>query len=190
MKQNIKPRWLLLGMTAGLFCLSIGSGVVPLNGSDTSSKNDQNSTETKGISPVTLDEARGRARLLHETIHSTLQVIHREYYREDEGLPIPSRTLKAVFDELSRRWNIKIDWLAVNAQAMDIDHNPRNKFEKDAAAALTKGKQEFEVVENDVYRHAGVIVLSSECLKCHLPNRRSNKNRAAGLVISMPIKKK
>jgi hypothetical protein len=71
---------------------------------------------------------------------------------------------------------------------MDVDHKPSDEFEKNAAAALSKGKQEFELVENHVYRHAGVITLSSECLKCHLPNRRSNKDRAAGLVISMPVK--
>jgi hypothetical protein len=30
--------------------------------------------------------------------------------------------------------------------------------------------------------------LSSECLKCHLPNRTSTKDRAAGLVITMPVR--
>ncbi|NQV25336.1 MAG: hypothetical protein HQ518_13320 [Rhodopirellula sp.] len=38
-------------------------------------------------------EARGRARLLHETIHGVLQVMHRDFFREDEGLKIPSQSL-------------------------------------------------------------------------------------------------
>ena len=188
MKQITKPRSFLLALLIGLFLLSMGPVVLPLNGSDQPSEGEQETERTRGESTVTLDEARGRARLLHDTIHSTLQVMHRQYYREDEGLPIPSRTLDAVFDKLARRRDVKIDWLAVNAQAMDVDHKPSDEFEKNAAAALSQGRQEFERVENDVYRYAGVITLSSECLKCHLPNRRSNKDRAAGLLISMSVK--
>ncbi len=49
-----------------------------------------------------MQEARARARLLQETIHATLQIVHHRYYREDEGLPIPALTMKTVFAELAQ----------------------------------------------------------------------------------------
>ena len=136
-----------------------------------------------------VDEARGRARLLHETIHATLQIVHHEYYREDEGLTIPAATLKRVFPELASRQKLELRWLAVDAQAMNVDHKPRDEFEKQAVQVLTSGKDEYERVENGVYRRAGAITLTSDCLKCHAPNRTSNKERSAGLVITIPVAK-
>ncbi len=136
---------------------------------------------------ASVDEARGRARLLHETIHATLHVVHQEYYREDEGLELPAAALKSVFRELADRQKVELRWLVVNAQAMNVAHNPQDEFEKNAVKALASGRQEYELTENGVYRHAGAITLSSECLKCHLPNRTSTQARAAALVITMPI---
>lgn len=135
-----------------------------------------------------LEEARGRAKLLHESMHATLQVVHHEYFREDKGISIPAATLKRVFKELATRQQVELRWLAVNAQAMNVDHKPRTDFEHQAVRALAAGKEEFELVEEGVYRHVGVITLTSDCLKCHLPNRTSTKDRAAGLVIAMRIK--
>jgi hypothetical protein len=147
----------------------------------------------KASSPIaelpTADEARERAKLLHETIHSTLHVVHHHYYREDEELTIPGVALKRVFRELAESRNVRLRWLAVNAQAMNVEHNPNDEFEKNAVAALASGRSDFELTEDGLYRYVGSITLGSECLKCHLPNRKSTKDRVAGLVISMPIKK-
>lgn len=41
-------------------------------------------------------DARGRARLFHEMVHGALQVMHRDFFREDEGLKIPSSPLDDV----------------------------------------------------------------------------------------------
>lgn len=133
------------------------------------------------------DEARQQADVLHEALHAALQVVHHEYYREDEGLSIPAATLKKVFRELEARKRIKLRWLAVDAKAMNADHLPRDAFEREAVAALASGKKSHEVVGAGVYRHAGPITLTSECLKCHLPNRTSNQDRVAGLVVEIPI---
>ncbi|HTN73903.1 MAG TPA: DUF3365 domain-containing protein [Pirellulaceae bacterium] len=134
-------------------------------------------------------EARGRARLLHEAMHATLQIVHHEYYREDEALKIPAATMREVFRELADRQKVELRWLAVNAQAMNVDHKPRDDFEKQAVAELASGKNEFERVDNGVYRLVGTITLTSDCLKCHVPNRTSNRERAAGLSISIPLQK-
>jgi hypothetical protein len=136
----------------------------------------------------TAPEARARARLLHETIHATLQVVHHEYYREDESLKLPAATMQQVFREVKERQQVQLRWLAVNAQAMNADHKPRDAFEKEAAEVLSSGKREHEQIANGVYRLASTITLTSDCLKCHAPNRTSNKDKAAALVITMPLR--
>jgi hypothetical protein len=137
----------------------------------------------------TAAEAQGRAELLHETLHATLQVVHHQYYREDEGLAIPAATLKKVFGELASRKQVDVRWLVVNAAAMNSDHLPQNDFERKAVAAIGAGKDEYVEVEQDVFRRAAPITLSSECLKCHAPRRSSTNDRLAGLIISMPIRR-
>jgi hypothetical protein len=139
--------------------------------------------------PTTIAEARGRAQLLHETIHGALQVMHRDFFREDEKLTIPSQSLEDVFRELTRSYGVEVRWLSVNTDAMNIDHRPKTDFEKNAVKALASGEGAFEAIEDDVYRRAGAIRLASQCLKCHVPNRTSTKDRAAGLVIAMPLAK-
>ena len=136
----------------------------------------------------TTGEARERARILHETIHATLQIVHHEYYREDEGLTIPAATLKRVFREVQTRQKVGLRWLAVQGEAMNSDHKPQNDFEREAAAALAAGSEEFERVADGTYRRAATITLTSECLKCHAPSRTSNKPLAAGLIVSLPVR--
>ncbi|VAX40030.1 hypothetical protein MNBD_PLANCTO02-2446 [hydrothermal vent metagenome] len=139
-------------------------------------------------SRVTLTEAKEQAKLLHEAFHTTLQVVHRQYFRQDEKLQIPSRTLDTIFEKLSDNREIQFKWISVNAQAMNIDHEPETKFEKKAAQVIASGKDSYEQVEKGVYRHAGKILLLNQCLKCHLPDRTSTKTRFAGLIISMKLK--
>jgi hypothetical protein len=144
--------------------------------------------ERKRTAPQpTAVEARGRAELLHETFHGVLQVVHHQYYREDEGLPIPAATLKKVFQELASRKQVDVRWLAVNAAPMNLDHVPQNDFERKAVAALAEGNDAYESIEQGVYRRVAAITLTNECLKCHAPNRSSTKDRIAGLSISMPV---
>ena len=189
MNRHSQTIWAVLSLATGLVVTTIGADATPPgNSSDVS--NGQPTAETTAAPLPSVDEARGRARLLYETIQATLQVVHHEYYREDEKLPIPARTFKKVFRELADHQKVEIHWLAVNAQAMNQDHIPQNDFEKKAVSALASGAEEYELVEAGLCRHVGLITLTSECLKCHVPNRTNLKNRAAGLVISIPIEKK
>jgi hypothetical protein len=135
-----------------------------------------------------VEEARERAELLHDLANELLRAIHQAYYREDEGLPIPALLLRDVFHELGKRHQVEFRWLAVDADAMNVDHRPRTDFEKEAAKALIAGKTTNEETANGVLRHIGIVPLTSECLKCHLPNRRSTKTRAAGLMITIPVR--
>lgn len=129
-----------------------------------------------------------RSQLLHEMVHGALQVMHRDFFREDESFTLPSRSLEDVFAEMEERWQVEIRWLTVNAEPMNVDHNAKDEFEKQAVKALAAGEEEFEAVEENRFRYVGTIRLGSQCLKCHVPKRTSLEDRAAGLVITMPIK--
>lgn len=137
--------------------------------------------------PKTVHEARSRARLLHEAFHGALQVMHRDFFDEDESRKLPSASLDDVFKEMRRSHGVELTWLSVNAKAMNVDHEPNDAFEKEAVASLRSGKKEFESIQDNRYRHVGRIRLASQCLKCHLPQRTSTEDRAAALLISMPI---
>ncbi len=136
----------------------------------------------------TAAEARARALVLHETFEAALHAMHHHYYREDEGLPIPGVVMKDVFRELANRRGVQLRWLAVDGQAMNVAHLPQDDFERAAVKALAAGDENYDHAENGTYRYAGMICLTSECLKCHVPNRKSTEERSAGILISMPVK--
>ncbi len=71
---------------------------------------------------------------------------------------------------------------------MNSDHKPRDSFEEESVKALKAGQRDFERVEQGVYRRAGPITLTNQCLKCHVPDRKNTRNRTAGLVITIAIK--
>lgn len=136
----------------------------------------------------TVEEAASRARLLHATFRGVLQVMHRDFFDPGNRKKIPSASLEDVFDELAESQGVKIRWLGVNAKTMNVEHEPRNDFEKKAVASLASGKSEYHEVEGKFYRHVGTIRLHNVCLKCHVPNRTSLEDRAAGLEITIPIR--
>ena len=140
-----------------------------------------------GKLPRTVEEARGRARLLHEVLHGVLQVVHRDFFDPDDRDRIPSGSLEEVFEVVKELRGVELRWLGVNGRTMDADHEARDRFERAAVKALATGKEEFEALEGNRFRFAGSIQLHGTCLKCHVPNRRSLEDRFAGLVISMPV---
>ncbi len=136
----------------------------------------------------TVDEARQQARILHSAMHATLKRVHDDYYKEDKSLPIPAASLKEVFAEVEKEQQLQLRWLAVEGDAMNVDHQAKTPFENEAVKALSSGKKEFEQVENGIYQHAGAIKLTNVCLKCHVPNRKSLEDRTAGLIIKIPVR--
>lgn len=177
-----------------ILTVGIGRGVVAQPGSDQQQKLVQSrDTENEqpapaSIAPISEDEARVRAQILHETLHGSLQVMHRDFFREDEDKNIPSRSLEDVFRELKRHHGISIRWIAVDLEAMNIDNKPKTDFEKEAVRVLKSGKPEYESVIGNEFHYAGKIRLSATCLSCHASQRSSNDDRAAGLIISFPLK--
>jgi hypothetical protein len=139
------------------------------------------------LAPTTLSEARGRARLLHEVLRGSLQVMHRDFFDEENPPAIPSASLEDVFAELERSHQVRVKWLNVETDVLNVDHKPADAFETAAARALKGGKTVYEASEDGQYRFAGRIHLASQCLKCHIKARTSTEPRSAGVVISMPL---
>lgn len=186
MRQTIRVQLAMVaGSSAILLLAAILSHMTSTPPADAAEN--QSEPEQRRDQPRSVAEARGRARLLHETIHGALQVMHRDFFNEDDALKIPSASLDDVFAELKKTHGVTVRWLAVNAEPMNVDHKPADEFEKQAAQALTAGKEEYDAVSGDLFRFAGLISLPSECLKCHLPRRTDNKERAAGVVINVPL---
>ena len=98
--------------------------------------------------------------------------------------------MKEVFADVERQQGIQLRWLAVEGQAMNTDHKPRDEFEHAAVKALAAGKPSYEHIENGEYRRVGPITLSNQCLKCHVPDRKSTEDRTAGLIIAIPVEKR
>ena len=175
--------WLMAGSLGGL----VGLGVVAGQAAPPAER-EEAVAEAAAAPAATVQEARARARLLHETIHGALLVMHRDFFDDDQLHSLPSQSLEDVFKELERSHRVEVHWLVVNGKVMNVDHKPRDEFERRAVAALDAGKEEIESVANGRYRRAGLIPLRNTCLKCHVPNRTSLEDRAASLVISMPVK--
>ena len=148
---------------------------------------EQSDTAAEIAPPATVVEARARAILLHETIEGALQVMHRDFFDEEDSRMIPSASLEDVFEELSRQFNVKARWLIVETDVVNVDHEPQDKFEHDAVGALASGKLRHDATEDNLYRYAGAIKLHSQCLKCHVKQRTSTEERTAGLLLSMPM---
>jgi hypothetical protein len=180
MARNGRTAFCVLAVAVGAFLVMFASA--------NARSEEKAAKDAKEVPRATLSEAKGQAKLLHDTFDTSLQMVHLEYYREDEGLPIPSLIFEDVFKVVGKDRDIKFHWIAVNAQPMSVDHRAKDDFEKAAVKELASGKESYEAVEGDVYRRAGAITLFSQCLKCHVPNRTSTESRTAGLVISIPIK--
>lgn len=142
------------------------------------------------VAELTVAEARRHAKLLHNTYAATLHTVHREYFRESGRTPIPARVLEEVFYWVDEETHGETRWISVNTEAMSIEHNPKTDFEKEAAKVLATGKEEFEKIEDGMYRRAGAIKLFASCLKCHESalTQSVTRRRVAGLVISIPCK--
>lgn len=145
--------------------------------------------DKKLVNATTETEARSRALLLHEMVGGTLQIVHRDFFDDDNAHAIPSASLEDVFHEMEKSFNVQLKWLAVNTDIVNFDHQAKTEFEKSAVTSLAAGEPFVEQVTPDRYQFAGPIRLGSQCLKCHVKLRTSNEDRTAGLVVTMPISK-
>ncbi len=142
-----------------------------------------------GVSaPPTLEEATARARLLHAAFDGALRVMHRDFFRKGDNKAIPSESLKDVFKTMAEEQGVTLRWLAADETIMNVDNKAQDAFDEAALKAVKSGQKAYSAVEKDTLRYAGVIVLENQCLKCHVPERKSLEDRFAALEILMPVK--
>ncbi len=136
---------LLLGGTGLYYCLSIQA-------QDRMESEAGRASDTR---PESESEARREARLLHETLHAMLHMIHARYFQKDAGLPLPATSFKMVFSEIEKARNVQVRWLAVDLPAMHLDHEAKDAFEREAIQVLSRGREYFDRVDGNRYRFAG-----------------------------------
>jgi len=147
------------------------------------------STVKPAVARVSVAEARQRAELMHHIYVATLDAMHHHYFHANKSV-LPARAMEDVFADVARATNLKARWIAVNTQAMSVEHEPATEFEKKAAAELAKGNPEHAIVEGGYYRRAGSVLLSGGCIGCHTGNSATAAAvpRYAGLVISILVR--
>lgn len=138
---------------------------------------------------VSVTEARSQAQLMHRIYVATLDAMHHHYFHANKAV-LPARAMEDVFADVARGTDTKARWIAVNTQAMSVEHEPATEFEKQAATELAKGNAEHTIVEGGYYRRAGSVPLSAGCIGCHTGNSATAAAvpRYAGLVISIPVR--
>ena len=132
----------------------------------------QSKSEIEISPPSNPEEARSRAKLLHEMVRGALQIMHRDFFDEENSHAIPSASLEDVFHEMGKSYDVQMKWLTVNTDLVNVDHQAKSAFEKAAVKELAAGKQMAEKIEERSYQYAGAIRLGSQCLESH---RRSHK---------------
>ena len=169
------------------------AGLVVLNAdhSEVSAEQPKDTVKPSDEKAISVEEARERAKLLHNVYSSTLDVMHHRYFRSDHAV-LPARAMEDVFADLEKQSNIQARWISVNTTAMSIQHEPANEFEKKAASELASGKSAYEKVEGGFLLRAAAIPLKGGCVGCHTkPSPTPDKTpRFAGLVIRIPVKEK
>jgi hypothetical protein len=180
-------------LLSGAATMALLTGIVSLSTDAPSASAEQPKVVSKPTDegPLSVEEARARAKLLHNVYSSTLDVMHHRYFRSDHAV-LPARAIEDVFADMEKQSNIQARWISVNTTAMSIHHEPASEFEKKAASELGSGKSDFEKVEDGFLFRATAIPLKAGCVGCHTrPSPTSDKTpRFAGLIIRIPVKEK
>ncbi|MFN8706125.1 MAG: hypothetical protein ACK50J_05545, partial [Planctomyces sp.] len=157
---------------------------------ETADTTDKTTEEPKETAPRSVSEAKVEAKLLHDVYQSTLDVMHRHYFRSD-GAVLPARAMEDVFEAMENQSTAKAHWISVNTEAMNIDHEPKTEFEKHAAKKIAAGSDFVEHVQDGYYERIGSIPLRAGCVGCHSrqfgSGGKSLTRKFAGLVIRIPI---
>jgi len=139
-------------------------------------------------SSVSVTIARDRAKTMYQIYSSTLDVLHDHYFHANRAV-LPARAMEDIFSDGEAQSGVKTRWIAVNAKAMSVDHEPSNDFEKQASQQIAAGEKQLEQIDGNTYRFAGSIPLHENCVQCHMGTLIAppKKARFAGLVISIPL---
>lgn len=154
----------------------------------TTSAQAESTDKPENAKRVSVEVARRRAKLTHSICSAMLDVIHHQYFRHERST-VPAVAMEDAFLRIADQENVSARWITVNAKVMNVDHEPQDEFEQQAAKAIAAGKTEYESVEKGIYRRAqGISLMNKGCLQCHLGFGASGRiDRFAGLVIAIEV---
>ena len=175
----------------GVLCVALVLCAEPAGDAADQPKDSRKAAADKPADPkhrVSVAAARERAKLMHDIYDTTLDVMHRHFFRR-EGSVLPARAMEDIFADMARQSSIQSRWISVNTKAMSIHHEPQTEFEKQAAKEIAAGKEDFELVEKGYYQRVGRISLGGGCVSCHTNqfSSPSTTPKFAGLVIRIPV---
>jgi hypothetical protein len=118
-----------------------------------------------------LKEARQTVDMLNDLYVTAVVGIHGTYVK-DRSIPAAATVARSVFKSMAEKGWPQTRWLSTTGKPFNPDHNPKDQFEKDAAAALKTGKAKFERVENGKLRVATLVpIVDKSCLMCHTKDK-------------------
>lgn len=177
-----------IAVTTGVLCVTFALCGEPPSDAVNFPKSKSKVAPIKDSDRVSVAAARERAKLMHDIYDSTLEVMHRHFFRREQSV-LPARAMEDIFADMARQSSIQARWISVNTKAMSIHHEPETDFEKQAAKEIASGKEDFELVEDGYYQRVGRISLGGGCVSCHTNQFSSPSTSAkfAGLVIRIPV---
>jgi hypothetical protein len=122
--------------------------------------------ETKPVK-MPLEQARSTVAMLNDLYVNTIVQTHTTYVK-DRGSVAAAAVARKVFEAMAKKGWPQTRWISTTGRPFNPDANPKDAFERDAAAALKKGEARFERVEDGKLRVATLIpVVDKSCLMCH-----------------------
>ena len=113
----------VIGVIAVLFAAGVSFGQETSGGRNEAERKDQPAAPAppKASEPAAVAAARERAKLLHDVYSTTLDVMHRHYFRPERAV-LPARAMEDVFEDMAMLSKDKVRWIAVNTPPMSIQH--------------------------------------------------------------------
>lgn len=125
--------------------------------------------EARPAAPVrmSLSQARQTVAMLNDLYVNAVVLTHSTYVK-DPGTTPAATVARQVFAVMKQKGWPETRWLSTTGHPFNPEHNPRDSFEKDAAAALGRGEARYERIEGGKLRVATLVPLvDKSCQMCH-----------------------
>jgi hypothetical protein len=144
--------------------------------------------ETKPTT-MPLAQARQTVDMLNDAYVNAVVLTHGTYVK-DRSIPAAAVVARQLFKTMAAKGWPETRWLSTTGRPFNPDSNPKDQFEKDAAAALKAGKARFERVEGDRLRVVTLVPLvDKSCQMCHTNPKDKVGDPIGGLSYTVHLQK-
>jgi len=140
----------------------------------------------EGRGRLTLEEARQRVALLDDAYHLLLEEVHHAYPVKS-GRPVAATVIRRLQQRMGELGWPRSRFLAVNGVLMNLDHLPKDEFERRVVVAMKSGSRHVEQVERGTLRAATFVSLGGSCFSCHWSE--GDMASTAAISWTLPLKK-